>query len=76
MCCVSMQIGYLLFDPIVDGTSVLNFTELPGTVCLFGGKYRNKSNLATINIDIPTESCGIPAIPSTGSIVHVKLITL
>ena len=59
---VFMQGGASLRRPGIDDTSVMNFTELPGTVCLFGGKYYVNGI-----VDIPTVSCGVPAIPSTGN---------
>ena len=61
---VFMQDGASLILPGIDDTSVMNFTELPGTVCLFGGQYHvNRIE------DIPTVSCGVPAMPSTGNYV-------
>lgn len=60
-----LQSRLLLGNSIPDGTSLLNFTALPGTVCLFGAKYL-PDDFSFRTKRIPPESCGVPAVQPTG----------
>ena len=63
--------GQVVFFCLQDLRSYHNSTVVgPGTVCLFKAGYASIVP-STVRVEIPPESCGIPALQSTGEIFNM-----